>query len=556
VKNATTKATRFTDNDFYRFLQSLIFFLVVVVVVSFFPKTMPQESSRLTEAQWDALLSAYTRAEVANPKIIRKKFVETWCFNNNVVQPHGSSVTRRLKHRAQKEQNKDRSLKFFKGCGHLIDCELLAMVRAKYGDSYKHQGYDERLCINCNTKIFLHKRDRAADIYIEQHMNNTKGFVIDWPDAVCVTKGSILSSVQLPAKLMVCPHFVEFMAQPIRVRKIDVPYNKPTETFCSQITGGKHPHHFRYNLDQVAQNPSDGSIGLLIFGGEDFAMVDTSGISNETIYQLSANESQSITEKETGKRQGTAGGSFHLSDNLDHDVQSLSPATKYSRVLIPTRTGSQSTKLDVMYINYGSSTGSPEVCNYQSVYNDVLMRRVSWQEKQKNAMSCPYLREKYIAEMKSRLRAYFVMDHFGLSNKQCAHWPTFLDAVTRTAAGADKSWRKAVPSLSFFECVLLEWCCWTGEMRNHQALVAHTDANKSHPLETMQAYGRLNPSHGHLGKTKQVSLFRDAVLCVLWQMIALRVKCGRDVWHLSFGNTFHVPDRSRDHSNFTWVHGP
>ena len=148
------------------------------------------------------------------------------------------------------------------------------------------------------------------------------------------------------------------------------------------------------------------------------------------------------------------------------------------------------------------------------------------------------------------------MDYYNLKNELCPHWDSFVAAVVRVAKSKLKVWRTADPKLTYFECVLLEWCCWTGEMRNHQALVAHMDANKSHPLETMQVYGRLDPSLAHLGKTKQVTFFRDAVLCVLWQMIGLRTRCGRDVWHLSFGGTHHLPDRSRDHSNFSWVHGP
>jgi hypothetical protein len=284
-------------------------------------------------------------------------------------------------------------------------------------------------------------------------------------------------------------------------------------------------------------------------------MVDTSTITNETIYEISAKESSSIVSMETAPRQGSAGGRFHFSNNVDHDVASLSPATKHTRVFVA-RDNSLSTKLSVVYVNYAHESGTPTVVECQSVYNDVLMKRMNSEEKRRAALGCSHLRSKCISEMKSRLRCFMVMDHYGLKNSNCDHWQSFIKAMRATQATVLNEWQTADPSLDPFDCALLEWCCSTGEMRNHQALAVHVDANKSHSVESMQAFGRVDPSLSHLGKTRQVSYFRDAILCALWQMVALRVRCGRDIWHLSFGNTHHLPDRSRDKHNFTWVHGP
>ena len=74
--------------------------------------------------------------------------------------------------------------------------------------------------------------------------------------------------------------------------------------------------------------------------------------------------------------------------------------------------------------------------------------------------------------------------------------------VSKNKRGKIMEWLTVDPTLSHFDCVLLEWCCSTGEMRNHQALTAHVDGNKSHSIETMSAFGRLNPAHAHLGKNE------------------------------------------------------
>jgi hypothetical protein len=420
-------------------------------------------------------------------------------------------------------------------------------VKKKYGESYKHKGYDNRLCINCNTKRFITQKDKAADMYIVQHMNAKRGPIINWARAVEI-------DMSLPVSLD-CPTFLFFAKQPIRVRTFKIHDNNPTPMFISRIAGGKHPKDFQYHPSQLAHNPGDGSIGLLLLGDNDFAMVDTSYISNEAIYELSAQETGSILDMDAGSRWGVAGGRFQVSDNKDHDVQSLSPATKHDRVFIA-KESSSSTLLDVLYINYDRERGKPTVELFGSLYNEVLMKRKNKREKRNDTLKCKYLREKYLSEMKSRLRCFCVMDKYGLRNTNHDHWQSFKAAVSRTTNGVVQEWRMADHKLTLFDCVLLEWCCSTGEMRNHQALSVHKDGNKSHSVESMQAFGRIDPLMSHLGETIQVQYFRDAILCALWQMVALRVRCGRDIWHLSWGNTFHLADRSRDRYNVTWVHGP
>ena len=136
--------------------------------------------------------------------------------------------------------------------------------------------------------------------------------------------------------------------------------------------------------------------------------------------------------------------------------------------------------------------------------------------------------------MKSRLKCFCIMDHCGLKNSRVNHWESFNKVLKKmNQKKALLEWRKCDSTLSSFDCLLLEWCCSTGEMRNHEALSVHKDANKSHSVETMMAFGRLDPRNAQFGKSFQVRFFWDAILCALWQMVAMRMKCGRDVWHVS-----------------------
>ena len=264
------------------------------------------------------------------------------------------------------------------------------------------------------------KKDIAANKYILQHMMAKRGPIVNWSDAILATKKFPLRHV--PAELLACPDFLEFQRQPIRYRTFACEDNNPSAMFVSRISGGHHPPAFQYDLTQIAENPNDGTVGVVLFGRGDFAMVDTSGISNETIYELSAQEQTSILEMESAPRQGNAGGSFYFSKNLDHDVKSLSPATKHSRVFIA-KQDATSTRLTVVYVSCLKGAPAPET--YNGVYNDVLMQRNDSNEKKENALQSPYLREKYIAEMKSRLRCFCIMHHCGLKNSRVNHWESF-----------------------------------------------------------------------------------------------------------------------------------
>jgi hypothetical protein len=182
-------------------------------------KSMTIGSQRLTDNQWTALISEWMveQDKCSSPKELtalnrkRKCFVEEWCERNGVPIQHTSSLSRRLKHKQMVDAVAfQRKQQYFPRCGCIVDCKLIAAVEKKYGSSYKHHDYNEKLCINCNTKRFLQTRDYAADIFIEQHMNAKKGPVVNWPDAVAVTNKS-LPVQRLSIKILACPKFIHFM---------------------------------------------------------------------------------------------------------------------------------------------------------------------------------------------------------------------------------------------------------------------------------------------------------------------------------------------------------
>jgi hypothetical protein len=91
--------------------------------------------------------------------------------------------------------------------------------------------------------------------------------------------------------------------------------------------------------------------------------------------------------------------------------------------------------------------------------------------------------------MKSRLEFLMILVHkkMGTANEL---FGSFANAVRRVQKDP-MAWMSADACLTDFECVLLKYACGTGEMRNHQALHAHTDRNRSHPVESMMFFGKV-----------------------------------------------------------------
>ena len=89
--------------------------------------------------------------------------------------------------------------------------------------------------------------------------------------------------------------------------------------------------------------------------------------------------------------------------------------------------------------------------------------------------------------MKSRLEFLLLLVQYNI-DEVTTLFTSFAHAVTKCNPG---EWKSIDSGLNDMECVLLEYACNTGEMRNHQPLFAHTDGNPSHPLESLMIFGKI-----------------------------------------------------------------
>ena len=108
---------------------------------------------------------------------------------------------------------------------------------------------------------------------------------------------------------------------------------------------------------------------------------------------------------------------------------------------------------------------------------------------------------------------------------------------------------------SELQAKLLSWACTTGEMRNHQAVNAHYDGNKSHPVETYSLFGRLSVNLRNMS-VHLLDDLEDGYLILPLDCITLKLECGYDIMHCSLKDTLHLADSTRNSCNWSKVHGP
>ena len=86
-------------------------------------------------------------------------------------------------------------------------------------------------------------------------------------------------------------------------------------------------------------------------------------------------------------------------------------------------------------------------------------------------------------------------------------------------------------------------------MHNHEAIAAHTDGNKNHPLETLTIYPRMP-------KDRTILTEGMGFLAFPLHGCNIKIKCVVDVVHCSLKKTVHIPDDSRSTTNWSRVQGP
>jgi hypothetical protein len=431
---------------------------------------------------------------------------------------------------------------------------------------------NNELCPNCTTVLKVWAKEQQAnrnlDLRLKEY-NNSANF--EWPPAVSYCAKSlwinvrskwILESTTTTKKEMdwwlymtKMPSFQSFVERDdicVRCMKVESMKHLPTDT--REINGAALPNSFdsennRWNLGQIIKNPGDGSFGLVQFGNGDYAAIGSVKISNEVIESLSRSETYSILKSKLCKRSGSAGGFFHPCEDeeVKKDTISLSKCTRNHRLF--TTSSGTGTAVTLHYLN------KEQLKRVNSIYPDIAMDRSTASSKRKKAYIDGSLRMKLIGEMKSRLEflMILVVKNMGSAKEL---FRSFAAAVKRVQQDkTDSEWKSADACLTDFDCVLLEYACGTGEMRNHQALHAHTDSNKSHPVESMMLFGKVT-GQDNRQSTTIVNDMTNGRLIQPYERLVWELKCGYDVLHSRFSVTYHLSDHSRGISNWSYVHGP
>jgi hypothetical protein len=426
-------------------------------------------------------------------------------------------------------------------------------------------------CATCTTTQKVWSKKVQADRNLSQRLKEyNNSILLEWPAAVAYDAKQLWLNVQLQwEKASECRpmefqwweyvtsmfSFQCFLSEAnINVRSLSIPSMKKNPKETCEIHGASLPRNFntrdnKWNPGQILKNPGDGSFGLVQFENGDYAGIGTVNLSNEVIAGLSRSETSVIQESKLGKRAGSSGGFMFPVDDPEvrKDTKSMSKCTEEHRLL--TTSNGRGTQLTMHYIHKGKRK------KVNSIYPDLAVDRKNSERKREMAVKDENMKKKLIGEMKSRLAFLMILVEKNLGTPRDL-FKSFAAAVMRVKEG-NSNWIVDEQNglLSDFECVLLEYACGTGEMRNHQALFAHTDTNRSHPVESMMVFGKV-PEGDKRESTTIVDHMTNGMLIQPYERIVWELRCGRDVLHCRFSVTYHLSDLSRGSSNWSYVHGP
>ena len=220
--------------------------------------------------------------------------------------------------------------------------------------------------------------------------------------------------------------------------------------------------------------------------------------------------------------------------------QSLSKVTQHpTAVTVPSVGG---TAISTIYNNKHSSRASESSSRVvkHSVYRDVPnMKRVNKHQKGKELKdSCAY-RTNVIAEMMSRIESLIIAKEMNLLE---------MDDPFATL--------KTIHTKMETNDSLIAYASTTGEMRNYSALAAHVDGNKSHEVETLAYNGRVFPAEVRDNHSLIIDEFSPAYLFCCYAGVVISVNVGRQIIHCNLKSILHVPDSSRNFTNYSRAYGP
>ena len=273
--------------------------------------------------------------------------------------------------------------------------------------------------------------------------------------------------------------------------------------------------------------------------GMDFVIIEKSNFNGISILEMSLNEMKKISKRKTAPRAGAAGG-FMLPSGKS---RSLSPVTKNDRMLVMRK---KSVAMSLVYKNE-----EKVVKGRNSIYQDLYMDRYSSQQKFKAALKSTALQRIMVVEMISRLRSFLLLD----KNQLIPYQTSVLSFLKYDKQRIQMEEKFLQTGISKLDSKLLSWSCTTGEMRNHQAVKAHFDGNKNHPVETMTLFGRIPVNLKNM-KVEMLKEFDHGYLLLPLEGVTIKIKCGFDIIHCSLKKTIHLADNSRNTCNWSRVHGP
>ena len=313
------------------------------------------------------------------------------------------------------------------------------------------------------------------------------------------------------------------------------------EETASSIMGVSLPHNIKipYLNPNIICCPEE-NFGLIKLPRKnDFVILVKSDFDNICILEQSLNEMSDIAEGKINSRSGAAGGIMLPGNNC----RSLSKVTRNERILCarPKSVG--------MSLSYRNDKG--EVKGRSSVYSDLYMTRYDSKSKYLLVLKSVALQRMLVTEMISRLKSFMILDHVGII-------PISESILTFLSYDDNrKEMENGFISIgkSLLESKLLSWACCTGEMRNHQSVKTHYDANRSHPVESMSLFGRI-PVNTYTLTADYVDSMEAGFLILPLEGVTIKINCGKDLLHCCLKSTVHCADNTRNTCNWSKVHGP
>jgi hypothetical protein len=445
-------------------------------------------------------------------------------------------------------------------CGkRLHDKETIELAESAKKVSLKYMEYSDKvICINCTQAIYqmhrIEEKNKHMTIALSAIMKTSS---YSWKKSSSThTMNDSFTYLKNNFKynyLFENDSDYLHMLRKINVSIIKVDSNhtpKKYRTLSSTLEGSSVDNNFEMNefSDCTLSLPdTHDTFGVIDLNFKNnFIIISPFNISTYDYTKMCYYESQHIKNLKTSSRAGSAGGVV-LMDSNSHSLTSCT--RKDTTLFVNHKNGCGAS------IVYDASCGKKKLFN--GVYNDIYMRRMDQRQKLNELSKHLFLRRITINEMKNRFISLLIARRFELLDKKNCHPSDILTHIIDTKKEEIDHFKKI--GHTTFESILMVWSCSTGQMNNHSALKAHTDGNKSHEVETMTLYGRSNNDcmrNMTIDSDGDGQQGDDGYLLLPLNGIVIKLQCGISNIHCNLTNTIHVPDKSRNTSNWTKVHGP